>query len=112
MFSLGDQFGREAGLLRVECKGVEVDIEPVERFPEDVLVLHLIVQLAVVIVCQIDHEAAVLFLEEIAQVAGIDKDTAILRKQFLHSFEECRHIIQATDYARTVHEHQDCVELF
>ena len=43
MFSLGDQFGREAGLLRVECKGVEVYIEPVERFSEDVLVLHLIV---------------------------------------------------------------------
>ena len=26
VLSLGDQFGREAGLLRVECKGVEVDI--------------------------------------------------------------------------------------
>ena len=69
MLSFSEKFGLESVLLRIKCKSIKIDIKPVERFTKYIFVLHLVVQQAIIIVCQVYHEAAVLLLEKIAKVA-------------------------------------------
>ena len=63
------KFDFKAVLLCIEGQRVKVDVEPVERLSQHIPLLHLIVQKAIIVISQVNHEAAVLLLEKIAEVA-------------------------------------------
>ena len=69
MLAFIEEFGFKAGLFCVMGQGIEVHIEPVERLSLYILILHLIVDLAVIVACQVYLKAAVFFLIEILEVA-------------------------------------------
>ena len=68
MLAFGNKFSLEAVLFSIICKGVEIEIKPVKRLSDTTLVLHLIVKLTILIICKVNHQTSILFLEEISQV--------------------------------------------
>ena len=65
MLSFGGKLRLEAVFLSIIGKGVEIEIKPVKRLSDNILVLHLVVKLAIIVIGKVDHQAPILFLEEI-----------------------------------------------
>ena len=69
MLAFIEEFGFQAGLFCVISQSIKVYIEPIKRFAEYILVLHLIIYLTVIVVSQVNHHTSVLLFIEILQIA-------------------------------------------
>ena len=69
MLAFRYEFCAETVFFCIICKGVEIEIKPVKRLSDNILVLHLVVKLAIIFISKVDHDASILFFEKISQVA-------------------------------------------
>ena len=68
MLAFIEEFGLEAGLFCIIGQGVKIHIQPIERFSLYILILHLIVDLTIIVIGKVYHEASILFLIKIFEV--------------------------------------------
>lgn len=69
MLAFRYEFCAETVFFCIICKGVEIEIKPVKRLSDNILVLHLVVKLSIIIAGKINHKTSILFFKEIAEVA-------------------------------------------
>ena len=93
-----NQFSFETILFSIESKGFKIQIQPIKGPARNILIFHLIVNLTVIIICQIDHEASIFFLKKITQVTGIDQNPATRLKQLAQPSKKCGNIYKINSF--------------
>ena len=110
LVALAEHGGRKSAGCGGGGEGLEIDIEPVERVALGAAILHLVVDLAEVVVEIVGVDLAVVVAQDKAEVARVDEGTAARGKPGIEAGKKLGQRVETAADADAIHEHQNGVE--